>query len=389
MNFKTIIYIIISLFIIACGTNKQDEANKIIAAFREENKIDKRETVFEIETNYENGKLILTGETDHPELKSKLSSAFNNFEVDDKINLLPDSSTGNKTFGLINLSVANLRSEPNHSAELATQALMGTPVKILKIKNGWLLIQTPDNYISWVDSEGIFPVTESQLDNWKKSKRMIFTGDNGIIFENEDFENPVSDVTMGNILEIAEINQKSIKLKLPDGRTGFTEPSTWIDFEEFKNTVLCDSIQLKKLAQQLMGRPYLWGGTSARAMDCSGFVKTIYFMNGIILARDASLQIKQGEKVEVENDFSNLQTGDLLFFGQKQSENQPEKVTHVALSLGNTEFIHASGKIERNSFDPESSIFSEYRKNSFVGAKRIIGFENTNNIQTIKNHTWY
>ncbi len=138
-----------------------------------------------------------------------------------------------------------------------------------------------------------------------------------------------------------------------------------------------------------MGRPYLWGGTSARAMDCSGFVKTIYFMNGIIPARDASLQIKQGERIEVENDFSNLQTGDLLFFGQKQSESQPEKVTHVAISLGNTEFIHASGKVERNSFNPESSIFSEYRKNSFLGAKRIIGFENTNNIQTIKNHPWY
>ncbi|MBK6284521.1 MAG: C40 family peptidase [Draconibacterium sp.] len=123
------------------------------------------------------------------------------------------------------------------------------------------------------------------------------------------------------------------------------------------------------LANQLMGRPYLWGGTSARAMDCSGFVKTLYFMNGVILARDASLQIKQGEKVEVENDFSNLQTGDLLFFGQKKSDDQPEKITHVAFSLGNTEYIHASGKIERNSFERNSAIYSEYRKNSFVGTK--------------------
>ncbi len=389
MNIKTTILVLSAIFIMACGTNKKDEANKILETFLVENKIDNRETVFEIQTNYINGNLILTGETDHPELKNKLLSLFSNFKVDDNINLLPDSTVGNNNFGLINLSVANLRSQPNHSAELATQALMGTPVKILKKENGWLLIQTPDNYISWVDSEGVFPLTESQFDDWKNSKRMIFTGDNGIIFENEDFENPVSDVTMGNILEVIEINQKNIKLKLPDGRQGFAVTSDWTDFENFKNTIRCDSTRLKMLANQLMGRPYLWGGTSARAMDCSGFVKTLYFMNGVILARDASLQIKQGEKVEVENDFSNLQTGDLLFFGQKKSDDQPEKITHVAFSLGNTEYIHASGKIERNSFEPNSTIYSEYRKNSFAGTKRIIGFENAENIQTIKNHPWY
>lgn len=389
MNIKTTILVLSAIFVIACGTNKLQEANKILETFREENKIDKREAIFEIETNYENGILVISGETDHPELKSKLLSLFSDFKIEDKINLLPDSTVGNNNFGLINLSVANLRSQPNHAAELATQALLGTPVKILKKENGWLLIQTPDNYISWVDSEGIFPVTEMQFDNWKKSKRMIFTGDNGIIFENEDFENPVSDVTMGNILEVIELNQKNLKLKLPDGRTGFTEYSNWTDFEDFKNSVKCDSTRLKKIANQLMGRPYLWGGTSARAMDCSGFVKTLYFMNGVILARDASLQIDQGEKIEVENDFSNLQTGDLLFFGQKQSDGHPQKITHVALSLGNTEYIHAAGKIGRNSFEPRSTIYSEYRKNSFAGAKRIIGFENTENIQTIKNHPWY
>jgi hypothetical protein len=374
--------------VIACETNKLGEANKIIATFLEENKIEKRETIFDIQTEYENGNLILNGETDNPELKNKLLSLLNNFKIDDEIILLPDSTVGKNIFGLINLSVANLRSEPYHSAELATQALMGTPVKILKLKKGWLLIQTPDNYISWIDSEGVFPVSKSQFEIWKKSKRIIFTGDNAIVFENENLENPISDITMGNILEVAEINKKNINLQLPDGRTGFIEASNWIDFDDFKNTQ-CDSIQLKKLALQMMGRPYLWGGTSARAMDCSGFVKTIYFMNGVILARDASLQFKQGKNVETDLDFRNLQTGDLLFFGLKNPENQITTITHVALSLGNTEFIHASGKIQKNSFDPESEIFSGYRKISFVGTRRIIGIEDQDKIQTIKKHPWY
>ena len=389
MNLKTNIFIFILLLVFSCSTDKQNEANKIINDFYTENNLDLRETIFEVQAISQKGLLILTGETDQPELKNKLLNSLNHFKIEDKISILPDSTVGDKEFGLINLSVANLRSEPNHSAELATQALMGTPVKILKIINGWFLIQTPDKYISWVDSDGIFPISKSQLDTWKYSNRLIFKGDNGTIYENDSFENPVSDVVLGNILEMIETNTKWVKVKLPDGRTGFSETKDWIDFNDFKDTVQTDSIRLKNLATSLMGRPYLWGGTSARAMDCSGFVKTLYFMNGIILARDASLQCKHGQIVDTGKNFNNLQTGDLLFFGQKKSESQPEKITHVALSLGSTEFIHASGKIERNSFNPESKIYSEYRMNSFVGAKRIIGYENNSGIQTLKDHPWY
>ena len=108
-------------------------------------------------------------------------------------------------------------------------------------------------------------------------------------------------------------------------------------------------------------------------------------MNGIILARDASLQTNNGELTDTTNNFSNLQPGDLLFFGR----TQPEKVTHVALSLGGTEFIHASGRVKINSFDPESKIYSEYRKNSFIRARRIAGFEGTEGIQLVREHPWY
>ena len=389
MNFKLIVIIFITLFVLSCNINQRDEANNIINRFYDENHIDKRETIFDIQARTKSGIVILEGETDRPDLKNKILSSFSDIKIEDKINVLPDTTVGDNRFGLINISVANLRSEPKHSAELATQALMGTPVKILKIENGWLRVQTPDKYISWIDSEGVFTFSESDFENWRNAKRIIFTGDNGAIYENTDFENPVSDVTTGNILEVVETDPKTIKIKFPDGRIGFSDPSGWIEFSDFKNTVYPDSIQLKNRAKQLMGRPYLWGGTSARAMDCSGFVKMLYFMNGIILARDASLQYKHGKIIESENGFNNIQTGDLLFFGQKGSDNQTDKVTHVAFSLGKAEIIHASGKIKRNSLNPESKIYSEYRKNSFVGAKRVIGFENSGGIQFIKNHSWY
>jgi gamma-D-glutamyl-L-lysine dipeptidyl-peptidase len=69
-------------------------------------------------------------------------------------------------------------------------------------------------------------------------------------------------------------------------------------------------------------------------MDCSGFTKMVYFMHGIILARDASLQVRHGQPVNPGDSFENLQPGDLLFFGRKANEEQPERITHVAISKG-------------------------------------------------------
>jgi hypothetical protein len=42
-----------------------------------------------------------------------------------------------------------------------------------------------------------------------------------------------------------------------------------------------------------------------------------------------------------------------------------------------------------NSFNPESPVFSEYRKNSFIRARRIIGAENSSGVVNLKEHPWY
>jgi cell wall-associated NlpC family hydrolase len=389
MTKKNILLLFLSVLLFSCHVNSRKKAEEIIDEFKLKKEIDKRQTIFEVEGKFKNGQLLIEGETDNSALKSELLSLLNQLDIKDKIIVLPDSTVGNKTFGLINISVANLRSAPQHSAELATQALLGTPVKILKKNKNWFLIQTPDKYISWVDSEGIVAVSEKKLMDWKLDDKVIFTGDNATIYQTKTMKIPVSDITMGNILELEEQNYKAIKVRFPDGRTGFTLPTNWKAFDEFKNTIQPDTVLIKQLAQQFIGRPYLWGGTSARAMDCSGFVKTIYFMNGLILARDASLQTKYGDSINTTSGFNELQTGDLLFFGRKETAEQPESITHVALSFNGTEYIHAAGKIKRNSFNPESERYSSQRKNGFIRALRIIGETDQDGIQPLNNHPWY
>lgn len=377
------------MILISCGVNNRREAEEIILQFEQNNVPDKRETIFDMEASFQKGKVVLHGETDNQNLKNDLLNQFQSFEVVDEISLLPDSTVGEKPYALVNVSAANFRATPRYSSELVTQALLGTPVKILKKQGGWHLVQTPDRYISWALSGGIFPVTEAELQNWRQTERVIFTGSFTQIFETERMEKPVSDVTMGGNLELLEQRWNYIKVRFPDGRECFTAPQNWVSFSEFRETARPDSTSLINLAQSMKGRPYLWGGTSAMAMDCSGFTKMVYYMNGIILARDASLQARHGQPVNPGDSFENVQPGDLLFFGQKASEGQPERITHVAVSLGETEYIHVAGKVEENSFNPRSELFSEYRKNTFISARRVIGSEGTEGIQWIREHPWY
>ncbi len=343
---------------------------------------DQREALFDISAKINQKTILITGETNLPEAKKELLNNINHFTqtIIDSISLLPDNQ-----FGLINLSVANLRATPSHSAELVTQALMGTPVKILKEKNGWYLVQTPDLYISWVDDAGISPISVKQHNNWRNSLRVIITSENEFVrSSNSETSEIISDLTPGGIVEVIADKNDWLLVILPDGRKGFISEINCIDFDNFKQTVHPEPESMVRMAKKMMGRPYLWGGTSTRAMDCSGFVKSVYFMHGIILARDASLQTRHGQLIQPSNKHDNFTKGDLLFFGRDSAH-----VTHVAFSLGESEYIHAAGRIKKNSFDPAKDNFSEHRKNSYIRARRIIGSEGTAGLIWVKEHPWY
>lgn len=223
---------------------------------------------------------------------------------------------------------------------------------------------------------------EAGMNAWRNASRVMFTATTGWI-QGEDRETVVSDVTAGAILVKGAEQEGWTEVVLPDGRTGFVESVQTIAFDSIgKNrTLLADA--LIGTAYGYLGIPYLWGGASAKAADCSGFMQSVFFRNGLILLRDASQQATLGTRIATGAGLDALQPGDLLFFGSAGGN-----VTHVALYIGNMEYIHAAGRVFVGSFDPTRSNYSTGRRNSLLFATRLTG-KTGNTGMWVSEHPWY
>lgn len=394
MNFpnKTISFtaiLLAGIFLSSCSnTNSLNEKQSGIDSISKRWVPDGREGIFNIiAENGKNGKVILKGETSIPDAKAEVLKLYSNSTViEDSIAVLPDTLKDNRIFGVVTISVSSLRKDPDHTAELVSQSILGTPVQILKNEDYWVLVQTPDKYIAWMEGSSVILMTRNEFNQWKARDKVIYLNNAGWVYSSIDKKDIVSDITAGGIVLLTSKEKSFVKIELPDGREGYLPVNEVADVEEWKQYGK-SADDILRVASTFLGTPYLWGGSSTKAVDCSGFVQSVYFQNGLILPRDASLQAKHGMALNISEGFDELEKGDLLFFGWK-NDTGPH-VTHVAIYRGNKEYIHSSGRVMINSLDSTSSIFNGYRLNSILGARRVIGSQGDKGIVAVKEHPWY
>ena len=112
-------------------------------------------------------------------------------------------------------------------------------------------------------------------------------------------------------------------------------------------------------AQNYLGVPYVWGGTSPSGFDCSGFTQYVFRQCGYSINRTAAAQYSNGSYVS----YDSLQAGDLVFFANTYSASG---ITHVGIYIGGGEFIHAA-----NGGVKISSLSESYYSSRYYGARRI------------------
>ena len=345
---------------------------------------DKRVAIFEITPALINKKWVLNGQTNQPGALEALKKAVASWEMTPapelNIALLPAPDLAEKTWGIVNVSVCNIRSEAGHSKELSTQALLGTVIRVYKKEGEWSLIQTPDQYLGWLDPGGFIAVSGEEAEKWQQSSRLIFTADYGIARSEPDQGSlPVGDLVTGDILLDLGREGNWARLGYPDGRTAWApaaELTSYTDWLADRDPVTANILAT---ANTFIGRPYLWGGASPKGMDCSGFTKTVYYLNGLVLPRDASQQVTAGEEVPTDSTLTNLVPGDFLFFGRKATTDQKEKITHVGIYIGDGRMIHSGADnpgVRIQSLRRGDPDFAPHRLETLVRARRMTPGEN-------------
>jgi cell wall-associated NlpC family hydrolase len=358
-------------------------AKSIIEKVKKSVAPDSRQAIFEITPTQSTDGIKLTGKVSEKRFADSLECAFNKVGVKIENNI---TTLQSNEWALGRISVSCLRTSPQHGAELASQAVMGIPMRVMEQDGEWYRVQTPDGYIAYVTSPSIVIKTDEEMAKWRTAPRLIVTS----IYQTRAYTTPtasgvrdvVTDLVNGCIVEGCYDNPTNgrVEIKLPDGRKGWVDRTAVSTIEDWSKQDFNAEFILD-MAYSMEGQPYLWGGTSTKSLDCSGLAKVSYFANGIILMRDASQQALTGTRIEA-SDWRNCRAGDLLFFGNAKTK----RVTHVAIYDHDGNYVHSSGRVKRNSVDPSSEA---YLTTPFLHAVRIHGNEGTTGITQARNHPWF
>ena len=253
------------------------------------------------------------------------------------------------SYFIINTAVANIYKEPSHASAVVTQALMGESCRIIDSSDKWYQIRQWDGYKGWMY---YFCGVESKS---KYKPTLVMQDMFGMVLSPEK-DKIIRNLVFGCSTQ-SEKQQNGYKIKLPDGNNGFSNNN----FNENKKTTIRS--EFIKTTRRFLGTPYMWGGKTPYGIDCSGLVQTVFKTFGIELSRDSSKQAEffVNDKIDEEN----IQSGDLLFFGENN------KVSHVAISTGGLNFINARGFVQEESIDKKSPKFNRNLRNLFLHAVSI------------------
>jgi len=164
---------------------------------------DKRQIIYDVKAVYaKDSSVTITGKTSEASVKQQLFDALKaqGVKAKDELKVLPSDEWAQPR-----ISVACLRVNPGHEAEMATQAIMGMPIRVLEKDGSWWHVQTPDGYIAWVIDNSLAPKTDAEMKAWREAKRLVVKS----VYQTRAYTSAeangvrdvVTDLVSGNIVE--------------------------------------------------------------------------------------------------------------------------------------------------------------------------------------------
>ena len=236
------------------------------------------------------------------------------------------------------VAVAPMHAKPTFSSEMVSQSLFWDPIDVIEKKDNWNLIKSLDGYEAWMHS---FYMHASSICSDREI--MIIDRNMPVFSKKNDLNSLQMVLSFGSKVPVLHEHEDSLEIILPNETRGFISNDSF-KVEKSRNDML-------SLSRNLLGVPYLWGGTSSFGYDCSGFVQSLLKSLNMSIARDSSDQHDDDRLFQI--DLEDAEPGDLIFFFEN------DKINHVGFILENNKIMHCSGEVKIESLNENDDDYND------------------------------
>ena len=243
-----------------------------------------------------------------------------------------------------NHSVTNIYSKPSSNSEVSSQILYGEKFKILSKKRSWIKIKTSfDNYVGFIKNKKFNQNFKPTNKIYKLKSRIFKRIDNKFLPTN-------------NFLYFAS----GISIKKKNKNYIEFEKNKWVKINDTKKINHLQT-NFVKILRIFLGCRYLWGGKTAKGIDCSALIQIYFYYNRNFFPRDTKDQVKFCKK----KTSNKLTKGDIIFWKG-----------HVGICLNQSKLIHAYGPKKRVLIMPTNLTIKLIKKTAKLTVNKITNIKN-------------